>query len=134
MDRSSRPDVFCKTSVLKNLSKFIAKNLRQSFFFNKVADLRSATLLKKRFWYRCLPVNFAKFLRTPFLKEHLRWLLLDGEFPDYWKKANVVLAHEKENLVKNYRLISILPISGKVFERVIFKHLFNYFHENELFI
>ena len=134
MDRSSRPDVFCKTSVLKNLSKFIAKNLRQSFFFNKVADLRSASLLKKRFWYRCLPVNFAKFLRTPFLKKHLRWLLLDGEFPDYWKKANVVLAHEKENLVKNYRLISILPISGKVFERVIFKHLFNYFHENELFI
>ena len=24
----------------------------------------------------CFPVNFAKFLRTPFLKEHLRWLLL----------------------------------------------------------
>ena len=26
------------------------------------------TLLKKRPWYRCFPVNFAKFLRTPFLK------------------------------------------------------------------
>ena len=25
---------------------------------------------------RCFPVNFAKFLRTPFLTEHLRWLLL----------------------------------------------------------
>ena len=25
-----------------------------------------ATLLKKRLWYRCLPVNFVKFLRTPF--------------------------------------------------------------------
>ena len=23
------------------------------------------TLLKKRLWNRCLPVNFAKFLRTP---------------------------------------------------------------------
>ena len=27
-------------------------------------------------WHRCFPVNFAKFLRTPFLTEHLRWLLL----------------------------------------------------------
>ena len=34
------------------------------------------TLLKKRLWHRCFPVNFAKFLRTPFFTEHLRWLLL----------------------------------------------------------
>ena len=27
----------------------------------------------------CFPVNFAKFLRTPFLIEHLRWLLLNNE-------------------------------------------------------
>ena len=25
-------------------------------------------LNKKRFWHRCFPVNFAKFLRTPFLQ------------------------------------------------------------------
>ena len=33
--------------------------------FNKVARLTPATLLKKRFWYRCFPVNFVKFLRAP---------------------------------------------------------------------
>ena len=27
-----------------------------------------ATLLKKSLWYNCFPVNFAKFLRTPFLQ------------------------------------------------------------------
>ena len=27
---------------------------------------RPATSLKKRLWYRCFPVNFTKFLRTPF--------------------------------------------------------------------
>ena len=27
--------------------------------------LMPATLLKKRLWHRCFPVNFAKFLRTP---------------------------------------------------------------------
>ena len=38
--------------------------------------LRPATLLKKRLEHRCFPVNFAKFLRTPFFTEHLWWLLL----------------------------------------------------------
>ena len=37
---------------------------------------RPATLLKKRLWHRCFPVNFVKFLRTPFFIEHLWWLLL----------------------------------------------------------
>ena len=36
-----------------------------------------ATLLKKRLWHRYFPVNFAKFLRTPFFTEHLWWLLLE---------------------------------------------------------
>ena len=52
------------------------KHLCQSFFFNKVSGLRPATLLKKRIWHRCFPANFAKFLKTPILIEHLRWLLL----------------------------------------------------------
>ena len=35
-------------------------------------------MLKKRLWHRRFPVNFTKFLGTPFLTEHLRWLLLNG--------------------------------------------------------
>ena len=35
-------------------------------------------MLKKRLWHRRFPVNFTKFLGTPFLTEHLRWLLLKG--------------------------------------------------------
>ena len=42
------------------------------FFLIKVQ-----AFIKKRPWHRCFPVNFAKFLRTPFLTEHFRWLLLD---------------------------------------------------------
>ena len=43
----------------------------QGPFFNKVAGLRPATLLKECLWHRCFPVNFAKFLRTPFFTENL---------------------------------------------------------------
>ena len=34
--RSSRPEVFCKKGVLRNLTKFTEKHLCQSLFFNKV--------------------------------------------------------------------------------------------------
>ena len=67
--RSSHPEMFCKKGVLNNFSKFTGKHLCQSLLY-------FAILLKKRLWHRCLPVNFAKFLRTLFLLEHLWWLLL----------------------------------------------------------
>ena len=34
------------------------------------------TLQALGLWHRCFPVNFAKFLRSPFFIEHLWWLLL----------------------------------------------------------
>ena len=74
--RSSRAEVFCKKSVLRNFAKFTGKHLCKSLFFDKVAGLRLATLLKKRLLHSCFPMNFEKFLRTPFLTEHLRWLRL----------------------------------------------------------
>ena len=45
--RSSRPEVFCRKGVLKNFTTFTGKYLCQSLFFNKVAGLRPATLLKR---------------------------------------------------------------------------------------
>ena len=38
-------------------------------FFNKVAGLKPATLLKKRLWHSCFSVTFKKLLRTPFLQD-----------------------------------------------------------------
>ena len=61
-----------KKVVLKNFTKLTGKHLRQSLLFNKVAGVSPATLLKKRLWHRFFPANFAKFLKTPFLTEHLR--------------------------------------------------------------
>ena len=74
--RSSRPEMFCKKVFLRNFAKFTGKHLGQSLFFNKVAG-RPATLLKKRLWPRCFPVNFAKFLRKTFLQNTSGRLLLN---------------------------------------------------------
>ena len=62
--------------VLRNFTQFTGKHLSKSLLFNKVAGLRPAALFKKRFWHRCFPVNFAKFLRTPFLQNFSGRLLL----------------------------------------------------------
>ena len=87
--RSSRPEVFCKKSILRNFAKFTGKHLCQSLFFNK-----------KRLWHWCFPAKFVKFLRTPFFTEHLWWLplqsVLNGQhkwvinliFPLHWSKIS----------------------------------------------
>ena len=63
--RSSRPEVFCEKGVLRNVAKFTGNTCARVSF------------LIKRLWYRCFLGNFAKFLRTPFLTERLRWVLLN---------------------------------------------------------
>ena len=60
-----------KKGVLRNLTKLTGKQMCQSLFVNKVAGLKSAVLLKKRLWHRYFPVNFTKFLSTPFFTEQL---------------------------------------------------------------
>ena len=68
LSRSSHQMCSLRKGALRNFTTFTGKHLCQSLFFNKVAGLGSATLLKKRLWHRCFPGNFAKFLRTLFLK------------------------------------------------------------------
>ena len=53
--------------VFRNFAKLTEKHICQSLFLIKLQASRPATLLKKRLWHRCFPVNFAKFLRTPFI-------------------------------------------------------------------
>ena len=48
-------------------------------------------------------------------------------FEESLKKVNVVLINKKEDktLIKNYRPISLIPIFGKIFERVIERVIYN---------
>ena len=47
-----------------------------------------------------------------------------GLFPSNWKKGNIAPIHKKSDkqILKNYRPVSLLPICGKIFERLIFKN------------
>ena len=47
--------------------------------------------------------------------------------------ANVVPVHKKSDkqILENYRPVSLLPICGKIFERLIYNSLFEYFIQND---
>ena len=59
---------------------------------------------------------------------------------NYWfvsiklEKGSIVPIHKKgdKQILKNYRPVSLLPICGKIFERLIFNELFNFLLENNL--
>ena len=58
----------------------------------------------------------------------------NGKFPTEWKKANMVPAHRKEDRqnLKSYRSISLLPVDGKIFERILYNNMYESFKENNL--
>ena len=55
-------------------------------------------------------------------------------FPDIWKRSNICPIHKKgdKQIINNYRPVSLLPICGKIFERIIFNSLYEYVEENKL--
>ena len=121
-----------KKGVLKNFVKFTGKHLCQSpFFNNKVEDLRPATLLKKRLWQRCFPVNFRKFLRTPFLQNTygrllpsiINYILLLGQIVFL---LNVLLLSNKNTVIINL-VISCMFYKLKLLtmRHLLFLHYFS---------
>ena len=74
--RSSHRRCSVRKAFLWNFAKITGKHLCKSLFFNKVVGLSLQLYKKKRLWHRCFPVNFTKFLRTPFLRNSSGWLLL----------------------------------------------------------
>ena len=57
-----------------------------------------------------------------------------GVFPTSYKEANVCPVPKKGDLslVTNYRPISLLNSESKLFERIVFKHLYNHLQRNNL--
>ena len=55
-------------------------------------------------------------------------------FSNFWKKSNIVTIHKKRNrlFMVNYCPVLLLPICGKIFERLIFKAVFKFLEENKL--
>ena len=55
-------------------------------------------------------------------------------YPSIWKRANVIPVHKKNSrqAKTNYGPISLLPIFGKVFEKLIYDSIYRYLCENDI--
>ena len=60
--------------------------------------------------------------------------LRSSHYPDIWKKSNIIPVHKKNDkrLVNNYRPISLLPVFGKIFEKIIFNKIYMFLSEEKL--
>ena len=56
-------------------------------------------------------------------------------FPNNWKKSNVVPIHKKgdKQLLQNYRPVSLFTICSKIFDKIIFNLVLEFFEENSIF-
>lgn len=57
-----------------------------------------------------------------------------GSFPQLWKESIMVPIPKKQNpkYLNNLRPISLIPLPGKLLERIIHKHLYLYLESNLL--
>ena len=69
----------------------------------------------------------AKLLST-ILAQLYNNCMQSGIFPSIFKVGKVTPIHKKDNkaLIENYRPVSILPIFGKIFERIIYNRLYKF--------
>ena len=60
--------------------------------------------------------------------------LHQSKYPTNWKLTHVIAVFKKgdSSLQSNYRPISLISCVGKIMERVIYKHVYNYLHQNKL--
>ena len=60
--------------------------------------------------------------------------LESGIYPALWKRTNVIPVHKKgsRQSKENYRPISLLPIFGKIFEKIICEAIYCQFCDNDL--
>ena len=58
-----------------------------------------------------------------------------GIFPDKFKIAKVIPLYKKDDpfVLGNYRPISLLPAISKLFERVLFNQIHDFFNKNNLY-
>ena len=57
-----------------------------------------------------------------------------GVFPDIWKRSHIIPAYKKNDkrCINNYRPVSLLPICGKIFQRILYNPLFLHLESNDL--
>ena len=73
---------------------------------------------------------------SPILAKLFNRSLQEAHFPDYWKLAYITPIYKKgdRNSCTNYRPVSLLCCVSKVFERLVFNHIYPFLKERQLIV
>ena len=129
--------------VYKHFREYMRKiKVNKTFFLTPttpkvIYDIISAFDIKKSLGPNSIPV-FILNISINFLSDKLTDIInlsfRTGIFPDLCKLAKVIPIFKKDNplLCENYRTISLLPIFSKIFEKVIYKRMYDFIDKNQL--
>ena len=126
-------------SMLPTNQLFMTQARVKSLDFNEVEILKiiRALNISKAHGHECISIRMIKTCNESLLKPLLilfKNSLKFSYYPDIWKKSNIIPAHKKNDkqLFNNYRPISLLPIFGKIFEKIIFNRIYYFLLIEEL--
>ena len=127
---------------MPSFRSYLTKNITSSFNFSHVSVSDVFTIIKNfapktTEGHDGLSMKIIKLFDENFLSAFaliINQSLTTGIFPDNLKIAKVLPIYKKddETLFDNYRPISILPAISKLFERVVYNQLYEYFALNNL--
>ena len=132
-----------KSSSNKSIQYFLTMPVNTSFSFHTISEsdvLKVIQELKPKtsFGHDHISTNVLKRIThiiLPTLTLIINQSLVTGIFPNQLKIARVIPLYKKddETILDNYRPISLLTSISKVFEKIVFKQMYEYFTSNNLF-
>ena len=126
-------------SVLPVNQMFLSQARLKSLDFKEfeILKLIRALNINKAHGYDDISIRMIKICDKSLLKPLILLFKYSSQsscYPDIWKRSNIIPAHKKidKQLVNNYRPVSLLPICGKIFEKIIFNKIYNFLLEESL--
>ena len=118
----------------KKFSHYMKNRTINSIYLSNCSDIEIESIVKELGNDKAsdIPISILKKF-FPIISGHLanffNSFMESGIFPDILKVGKITPVFKKGNsqLMTNYRPISLLPIIGKIFEKVIHKRMYNFF-------
>ena len=124
------------SSVLPIYQKFLTQSKLISLDFNEdeILKIIRALDIQKAHGHDNISIRMKKFCEKSLLKTLILLFQNSTELsynPDIWKRSDTIPVHKKNDkkLVENYRPMSLLPIFGKCFEKIIFNKIYHFLLE-----
>ena len=122
------------SSPLESFSHFLSRSSPCSIFLNDTDsdEVKEIIMDFKNGKASDIPIVVVKktahLISTPLAKLYNQ-CMRSGTFPSVFKTGKVTPIYKKDNkeCIENYRPVSILPIFGKIFEKIIYNRLYAFF-------